>query len=336
MQASSCQARTRTAAPTRVRAVGSASGRHPRIRRSTGYIFFTMARQRRVVFRGRLQPWVGGKDIVLELLRRWGAQQSQGMSVELVDAARQLPMVYRNTIANMMAEAEALNGIFAPDEVTDAWYRAKGLDSLPYPALSPGPDATYAIDETLDLTAVRPMIAKPFSPGNAFGREVARGNPSTSYDRLVHQRQHRDLLQGPGDAAVRRPRRATFEREVSIFRSPAASRARSIERRSETAVIDRRSVPLCLRQNPPILVRPLIRTGTGADIPDRGRSPRSTATGKSHGTGRRRHLARRRSSPLGGSATCARPSSPRLGRGTLRCLHDPLRLGSDTNRARLE
>ena len=35
---------------------------------------------------GRLQPWVSGKDIVLELLRRWGAKQSQGMSVELVDA----------------------------------------------------------------------------------------------------------------------------------------------------------------------------------------------------------------------------------------------------------
>ena len=27
----------------------------------------------------------------------------------------------------MMAEAEALNGIFAPDEITYAWYRAKGM-----------------------------------------------------------------------------------------------------------------------------------------------------------------------------------------------------------------
>ena len=68
------------------------------------------------MFAGRLQPWVSGKDIVLELLRRWGAKQSQGMSVELVDANRQLPIAYRNTIANMMAEAEALNGIFAPDD----------------------------------------------------------------------------------------------------------------------------------------------------------------------------------------------------------------------------
>jgi 3-isopropylmalate/(R)-2-methylmalate dehydratase large subunit len=118
---------------------------------------------------------VGGKDVVLELLGRWGAKQSQGMSVELVDAARQLPIAYRNTIANMMAEAEAQNGIFAPDEFTLAWYRAKGMTELPYPFPSAGADARYEIDETLDLSSVVPMIAKPYSPGNAYpAEEVAR------------------------------------------------------------------------------------------------------------------------------------------------------------------
>jgi 3-isopropylmalate/(R)-2-methylmalate dehydratase large subunit len=141
---------------------------------ATGYVYFTLAQARRVVFTGALQPWVGGKDIVLELLRRWGAKQSQGMSVELVDANRQLPIAYRNTIANMMAEAEAQNGIFAADAITEAWYRAKGVE-LPYPPVAPGADARYAIDEELSLGDVRPMIARPFSPGNAFpADEVAR------------------------------------------------------------------------------------------------------------------------------------------------------------------
>jgi 3-isopropylmalate/(R)-2-methylmalate dehydratase large subunit len=142
---------------------------------STGYIYFTVAPARRVMFIGQLQPWVSGKDIVLELLRRWGTKQSQGMSVELVDANMQLPIAYRNTIANMMAEAEAQNGIFAPDAVTAEWYRSKGITELPYPPFAPGADAVYAIDETLDLGEVMPMIAKPFSPGNAFpAGEVAR------------------------------------------------------------------------------------------------------------------------------------------------------------------
>ncbi|MEO8681159.1 MAG: aconitase family protein [Vicinamibacterales bacterium] len=142
---------------------------------STGYIYFTMAKERRVTFRGKLSPWVTGKDIVLELLRRWGSKQSQGMSVELVDIDRQLPMAFRNTIANMMAEAEALNGIFAPDDITYEWYRAKGMTGLPYPRFACGPDAVFEIDEEFALGDVTPMIAKPFSPGNAFpAEEVAR------------------------------------------------------------------------------------------------------------------------------------------------------------------
>ncbi len=142
---------------------------------STGYIYFTLAKARRVVVSGTLQPWASGKDIVLELLRRWGSQQAQGMSVEFVDQGRQLPIAYRNTIANMMAEAEALNGIFAADDVTDAWYSAKGILELPYPRISPGIDARFEIDEELSLEAVMPMIAKPFSPGNAFpADDVAR------------------------------------------------------------------------------------------------------------------------------------------------------------------
>ena len=141
---------------------------------ATGAVYFTVPRQRRVIFEGKLQAWVSGKDIVLKLLHGWGAKQSQGMSVEFVDRNRELPIPYRNTIANMMAEAEAMNGIFAQDEVTEAWYRERGFP-LPYPRVSPGEDARWEIDETLDLSSVVPMIAKPFSPGNAFpADEVAK------------------------------------------------------------------------------------------------------------------------------------------------------------------
>ena len=141
---------------------------------ATGTIYFTIAKQRRVVFAGRLQPWVSGKDIVLKLLHGWGAKQSLGMSVEFVDRNLELPIPYRNTIANMMAEGEATNGIFAQDEVTEAWYRERGF-ALPYPRVTPGEAARYEIDEELDLSSVVPMIAKPFSPGNAFpADEVAK------------------------------------------------------------------------------------------------------------------------------------------------------------------
>jgi homoaconitase/3-isopropylmalate dehydratase large subunit len=49
------------------------------------------------------------------------------------------------------------------------------MAEFPYPPFAPGTEARYAIDETMDLDDVAPMIAKPFSPGNAFpAEEVAR------------------------------------------------------------------------------------------------------------------------------------------------------------------
>ena len=61
------------------------------------------------------------------------------------------------------------------DAVTRTWYEAKGVVDFPYPLVTPGVDARYDLDEELSLDDVRPMIAKPFSPGNAFpADEVAR------------------------------------------------------------------------------------------------------------------------------------------------------------------
>jgi 3-isopropylmalate/(R)-2-methylmalate dehydratase large subunit len=200
---------------------------------STGYVYFTLAKQRRVVFAGRLQPWVSGKDIVLELLRRWGTRQAQAMSVELVDGDRQLPIAYRNTIANMMAEAEALNGIFAPDDLTYAWYRAKGMSDLPYPRLAPGSDAVYEIDESLDLGGVQPMIARPFSPGNAFAAdEVARERVTFDYAMIgsCTNGSYDDLLQAALVLRAARQAGATrVSREFKIFPGSGGV-ARLIER----------------------------------------------------------------------------------------------------------
>jgi homoaconitase/3-isopropylmalate dehydratase large subunit len=124
---------------------------------------------------GKLQPWVSGKDIVLAILKRWGTKQAQGMSIEFVDVNHQLPMAYRNTICNMMAEAEAQNGIFAPDDITYEWYRNKGMTELPYPEIVPGRDAVYQDLEVVELSEIVPMIAKPYSPGNAVSaKDIAK------------------------------------------------------------------------------------------------------------------------------------------------------------------
>ena len=189
---------------------------------ATGYVYATLPKQRRVRIGGTLRPWVGGKDIVLELLRRWGTAQAQGMSVEFVDERQQLPIVYRNTIANMMAEAEAWNGIFAADAITLAWYRAKGISErdLPYPVgqIKPGEDARYELEDVIDLDAVQPMIAKPFTPGNAYPAEdVARER--LTFDKAMigscTNGSYDDLLQAA--LVVRAARSRGADRAVTSF-----------------------------------------------------------------------------------------------------------------------
>lgn len=185
---------------------------------ATGYVYFTSARARRVVFNGKLQPWVSGKDIVLNLLERWGARQSQGMSVEFIDRGKQLSMVYRNTIANMMAEAEAQNGIFAPDEITLAWYRDKGMTGLPYPPIQPGENAVYEIDEEVNLSEIVPMIARPYSPGNAFPAEAVAKERLTFDKAFIGSctnGSYEDLLQAA--RVIRAARKAGLSKAAAEF-----------------------------------------------------------------------------------------------------------------------
>jgi homoaconitase/3-isopropylmalate dehydratase large subunit len=128
--------------------------------------------------RRRAQPWVSGKDIVLELLRRWGAKQSQGCRWSSSTRRVSCRSPYRNTIANMMAEAEAQNGIFAADEITDAGTRKGDLDAA-VPADRAGRDARYAIDEELSLDC-RADDRQAVQPGNAFPPRRSRASASSS------------------------------------------------------------------------------------------------------------------------------------------------------------
>ena len=239
-------------------------------------------------FSGRLQPWVSGKDIVLELLRRWGAKQSQGMSVELVDADRQLPIAYRNTIANMMAEAEALNGIFAPDDITYAWYRAKGIDRAAVSAVrARRRRASTTIDETLDLADVRADDRQAVQPRQRVSRPRRSRASGITFDKAMigscTNGSYDDLLQAALVLRAARER-GREERRARVRGLSRVGRRRPPDRAARSAArrrIDRRGVPLGRRRDPPVVVRPVLRPGAGrARRRASARSRRSTATGR--------------------------------------------------------
>lgn len=123
---------------------------------------------------GRLPDWVSAKDVILEMLRRHGVEGGFGRIIEYhgpgLDA---LSAMDRHVIANMGAELGATTSVFPSDEATRQFLRDEGREE-DWVELRADEGATYDVHETIDLSSLEPLIARPSSPGNVVPvREVA-------------------------------------------------------------------------------------------------------------------------------------------------------------------
>lgn len=144
---------------------------------------------------GTLSPWVGGKDVVLELLRRRGVRGGRGRIFEFFGpGVASLSATARGTICNMVVETGATTALFPSDEQTERWLAAQGRAD-DYRPLHPDEAAAYDELEEIDLSSLEPLIAMPQSPGNVVpvasvvGREVAQvcfgSSVNSSYEDLA-------------------------------------------------------------------------------------------------------------------------------------------------------
>jgi aconitate hydratase len=128
-----------------------------------------------VELRGRLQPWVQSKDVVLELLRRRGVRGGRGRIFEFFgEGVATLTATDRGTICNMIVETGATTGIFPSDEQTRRWLEAQGRED-DFAELAAEPGATYDELEAIELSELEPLIALPASPGNVVPVAEAAG-----------------------------------------------------------------------------------------------------------------------------------------------------------------
>src|ERR671933_1441185 len=127
-----------------------------------------------VELRGELPGWVQSKDIILELLRRYGVRGGVGRVFEFTgEGIMALSVTDRGTICNMITELGATAGIFPSDERTREWLAVQRRESDYFP-LAADPGASYDEEEVIDLPELEPLIAKPTSPGNVVPvRELA-------------------------------------------------------------------------------------------------------------------------------------------------------------------
>ena len=132
---------------------------------ATGMAWFKVPSALKIVLTGKLNPYVGGKDVILDLIGRIGVDGALYRSLEFTGpGVKELSMDDRLCIANMAIEAGAKNGIFPVDDVTMAYVKAR-FQREPK-VFEADADAEYDEVIEIDLSALRPTVAFPHLPEN--------------------------------------------------------------------------------------------------------------------------------------------------------------------------
>lgn len=129
----------------------------------------------KVNLRGKLNPMVTSKDIILEVLKRQTVKGGVGKVYEYGGPGlANLSVPQRATITNMGAELGATTSIFPSDDKTREYFIAE--DRLEdWVELVADPDASYDEVIDIDLDQLVPMVATPHSPDNIKScKEVGR------------------------------------------------------------------------------------------------------------------------------------------------------------------
>ncbi|MGH2703647.1 MAG: 3-isopropylmalate dehydratase large subunit [Actinomycetota bacterium] len=135
---------------------------------ATGQIWLRVPETLRIVYSGKPNRWVVGKDLILKVISEIGDDGALYMAMEHTgDTIPQLSMESRLTLTNMAIEAGAKSGIVPPDEVTLEYVRRRQEVTgrvRAFHAEASDPDARYASMLEVDVGALEPMVAQPALP----------------------------------------------------------------------------------------------------------------------------------------------------------------------------
>ena len=132
---------------------------------ATGLAWFRVPSAIKVTLKGKLQPHVSGKDVILHLIGTIGVDGALYQSIEFAgEGVASLTMDDRFTISNMAIEAGGKNGIFPVDEKTMEYIN--GRVNRPCEAFQADEDAVYEREIVIDLDTLEPTVAMPHLPEN--------------------------------------------------------------------------------------------------------------------------------------------------------------------------
>lgn len=137
---------------------------------ATGEAWFKVPKAMKFNLKGKLRPYVSGKDVILHIIGKIGVDGALYKSMEFSgEGLKNLTIDDRLCIANMAIEAGAKNGIFEVDDITIEY--AKGRTSKEFRIYKADEDAEYEEVFDIDLDSIDHTVAFPHLPENTKERE---------------------------------------------------------------------------------------------------------------------------------------------------------------------
>ena len=130
---------------------------------NSGKVWFKVPSSVKINLSGELPENVTAKDVILNLLKIYGANTLLGCSIELYGkAVDRMTLDQRITVASMATEMGAIIILFPPSEEIISYCRIRARE--PFEPVFADPDASYEITADIDVTAFRPMVSRPGEP----------------------------------------------------------------------------------------------------------------------------------------------------------------------------
>lgn len=141
---------------------------------ATGYLWFRVPETIKIIYNGKLNPWVSGKDLILYTIGDIGVDGALYKSIEFTgETIKDLSMGARMTMANMAIEAGGKCGLFEYDEKTEEYLKNRAVRE--YKPVSSDPDANYERIIEYNVSSIEPQVAFPHLPENTKSVYEAKG-----------------------------------------------------------------------------------------------------------------------------------------------------------------
>jgi len=130
-----------------------------------GEIWLKVPETIKFIYNGKLNKWVGGKDLILYTISKIGVNGANYKVMEFGgDVISQLSIDNRFTICNMAIEAGAKSGVIEADNVALDYLKERTRDK--FQEIHSDPDAEYEQIIEYDVANIEPQVAFPHLPGN--------------------------------------------------------------------------------------------------------------------------------------------------------------------------